>query len=258
MVGDVEQSITGMVSDPGLVQLLNAGGMSADDALTIQNLIDIGAVVVGVAGAGREIYSLAKPASSLTSAERSLINRNVLTLDEAAAQPRVIFTSDGQQVTLPSGYKPLSNLSAAGDVGGLPAGFVRVTDNKGNIVIAGPNGAIYGDVASAQLAAAMPNTVPITKAKFGHTFDNHGQEATNFLTQRAKGSNQPQGQFLDDQAAANFIQDNLDKTRGGAISLPVPDGLAVRVINPDGSYSPAKTIRLVPGGRGVKTAYPEP
>ncbi|WP_246698669.1 MULTISPECIES: hemagglutinin repeat-containing protein [unclassified Rhizobium] len=153
VVGDTEQAVTGMVSDPGLVQLLNAGGMSAEDALTVQNLIDVGAVFVGVAGAGKEIYSLAKPASSLTSAERSLINRNVLTLDEAAAQPRVIFTSDGRQITLPSGYKPLSNLSAAGDVGGLPEGFVRVTDNKGNIVIAGPNGAIYNDLAAVQRAS---------------------------------------------------------------------------------------------------------
>jgi hypothetical protein len=104
----------------------------------------------------------------------------------------------------------------------------------------------------------LDDFIPITKAKFGHTFTTHGQNSTNFLTQRAKGSGQAQGQFLDDQAAAKFIRDNIDKVQNGAVSLPVPEGLSVRIINPDGSYSPAATIRLVPGGNGVKTAYPEP
>jgi filamentous hemagglutinin family protein len=102
--------------------------------------------------------------------------------------------------------------------------------------------------------------VQITKSRFGHTFDTHGQEATNFLTNRAKGSGQPQGQFLDDQAAARFIQGNLDKVSNGAVSIPVPENMrdVVRVIYPDGSTGPATSIRLVPGGNGVKTAYPEP
>ena len=130
-------------------------------------------------------------------------------------------------------------------------------------LLSGPAGAILSAAAIGKLSGVggkIPNTAPIqiTKAKFGHTFSKHGQDATSFLTQRAKGSGQAQGQFLDDQAAAQFIQHNLDKVKGGAVSLPVPEGLSVRIINPDGSFSPAKTIRLVPGGNGVKTAYPEP
>jgi hypothetical protein len=94
--------------------------------------------------------------------------------------------------------------------------------------------------------------------RFGHTFDERGQDATKFLTNRARAMGEPNGQFLDDQAAARFIQDNLDKVKGGAVSLPIPTGFPARVINPDGSFSPARTIRLVPSGKGVKTAYPEP
>lgn len=71
-------------------------------------------------------------------------------------------------------------------------------------------------------------------------------------------SNQAQGQFLDDQAAAQFIQVNLDKTKNGAVSLPVPKDFPARIINPDGTYTTPSSIRLVPGGKGVKTAYPEP
>lgn len=40
---------------------------------------------------------------------------------------------------------------------GLPEGFVRVVDDAGNIAIAGPNGAIYTDVATAQRAAVASN-----------------------------------------------------------------------------------------------------
>jgi hypothetical protein len=108
------------------------------------------------------------------------------------------------------------------------------------------------------------NTEPQAQAillsgtRFGHTFDEHEQDATKFLTNRARAMGEPNGQFLDDQAAARFIQDNLDKAKGGAVSLPIPTGFPARVINPDGSFSPARTIRLVPNRNGVKTAYPEP
>ena len=156
LYGDIQQGITGVVTEPGLVQLLKANDVSPANAVAIQNLIDLGAVITGL-GVGLK-PTLAKSASSLTSAERSLVDSGVLTLDEAAALPRTISTSDGQKITLPPGYKPIAGAGSAGnDVGGLPDGFVRVTDNKGNIVIAGPNGAIYADVATAQQAALATN-----------------------------------------------------------------------------------------------------
>ena len=105
---------------------------------------------------------------------------------------------------------------------------------------------------------AETQAIPLSRSRFGHTFEKHGQDATAFLTNRARAMGTPNGQFLDDQAAARFIQENLNKTKGGPVSLPIPKNFPVRIINPDGSFSPARTIRLVPGGKGVKTAYPEP
>lgn len=106
-------------------------------------------------------------------------------------------------------------------------------------------------------AETAPKIIPLSKARFGHAFTTHGQDATDFLTKRAAGSGMPQGQFLDDQAAARFILENVAKTKGGPVSLPIPKGLPARVIMPDGSLGVPTTIRLVPSGKGVKTAYPE-
>jgi hypothetical protein len=99
--------------------------------------------------------------------------------------------------------------------------------------------------------------IPLSKAKFGHTFTTHGQEMTEFLTNRAKGSGSAQGQFLDNQAAAKFILENMDKIKNGATSLPIPNNFPARIIMPDGTFKVPTTIRIVPGGGGIKTAYPE-
>lgn len=38
--------------------------------------------------------------------------------------------------------------------------------------------------------------------------------------------------------------------------IPIPKGFPARVIMPDGTFKTETHIRLVPGGGGVKTAYP--
>ena len=131
-----------------------------------------------------------------------------------------------------------------------------------SIVVALPVAAYRLTVALAERAVARfvvtKGTIQLSKARFGHTFTRHGEDATEFLINRARGSGQAQGQFLDNQAAARFIQDNLDKIGNGAVSLPLPKNFPARIINPDGTFSVPSTIRLVPGGKGVKTAFPEP
>ena len=99
-------------------------------------------------------------------------------------------------------------------------------------------------------------SIEITKKTFGHTFERHGESATNFLLKRAEGSGMAQGQFLDNQKAAKFILDNVGKTANGAVNIPIPKGFPARVIMPDGAFQSATHIRLIPGGSGVKTAYP--
>ena len=65
-----------------------------------------------------------------------------------------------------------------------------------------------------------------------------------------------QGQFLDNQKAAQFILANVSKTANGPINLPLPRNIPAIVIMPDGTFRKATHIRLIPGGKGVKTAYP--
>ncbi|QIK54263.1 RHS repeat-associated core domain-containing protein [Dysgonomonas sp. HDW5B] len=116
-------------------------------------------------------------------------------------------------------------------------------------------------VSSVAASAVAENTVQkgsieITKKTFGHTFERHGESATNFLLKRAEGSGMAQGQFLNNQKAAEFILDNVGKTANGAVNIPIPKGFPARVIMPDGAFQSATHIRLIPGGSGVKTAYP--
>jgi hypothetical protein len=85
----------------------------------------------------------------------------------------------------------------------------------------------------------------------------HGQNQTEFITRRAAGTPMEAGQFLDDEVAARFILEHLDELRNGSISIPMPEGFPARVIKPDGTFAEPTHIHLVPGGRGVKTSYPE-
>ena len=107
-----------------------------------------------------------------------------------------------------------------------------------------------------KLPGGAKGGIQLAKKTFGHTFTTHGEDMTNFLIHRAKGSGMAQGQFLDNQKAAQFILDNMSKTTSGAVNVPVPKGFPARVIMPDGTFKAATHIRLVPGGSGVKTAYP--
>ncbi len=64
--------------------------------------------------------------------------------------------------------------------------------------------------------------------------------------------------ILDDAAAEKFIADNLHLTKGGTVDVPIPKGMENigRIINPDGTFSQATHIRLVPSKSGVKSAFP--
>ena len=99
------------------------------------------------------------------------------------------------------------------------------------------------------------NRIELTKRKFGHTFTVHGQNMTNFLTQRAKGSGMPQGQWLNDQLAAAFLLANFPTPGQGEQSVLMPEGLPHRIIYPDGSFGKATHVKIVPSGTGIKVTF---
>lgn len=88
---------------------------------------------------------------------------------------------------------------------------------------------------------------PKSTKNFGHTFTTHGsgEKNTKALLDRARGTNTPQGQWLNNQEAANYLN------KYGKIEysqppkeIPIPDGLG-QVIFPDGSIKTATKCRVV-------------
>ncbi|MDK2125926.1 RHS repeat domain-containing protein [Parachitinimonas caeni] len=93
-----------------------------------------------------------------------------------------------------------------------------------------------------------------SKPKFGHTFLEHGEGSKNTarLIDRARGTGNNQGQWLDNQRAAEFLNGIKvsDPTR-----VRIPEGLG-QIIKPDGSIASAEWAIIVPRGEGLRTAYP--
>jgi len=92
--------------------------------------------------------------------------------------------------------------------------------------------------------------------KYGHTFSRHGQGQKNQdnLRGRAGGTGQAQGQWLDNEKAANYL-DSLGDI-DSVSDFDLPDGLG-QIIKPNGDIVPANSVRVVPSsGGGIKTAFP--
>lgn len=169
---------------------------------------------------------------------------------QADLKTKGVKLEDSERIGLNS-YIAGAEAALGNGYGALSAAAMGAAGAKGNEAgnAQGPASHVSGTGGTTPIA--------ITRAAFGHTFDTHGQSQTEFLTMRAAGSGMPTGQFLDDQAAARLIQENLGNLSNGAISVPIPPGFPARVIMPDGTHVPAVSIRIVPSGSGVKTAYPE-
>ncbi|QRK08617.1 hypothetical protein JQX13_53565 [Archangium violaceum] len=90
---------------------------------------------------------------------------------------------------------------------------------------------------------------------YGHTFSEHGAQNTKGLIGEAGGTGKPQGQWLNNDAAAKFLAEQRPNINGPT-TVNIPEGLG-RVVNPDGSFSPATRAILVPSANGgFRTAYP--
>ena len=156
--------------------------------------------------------------------------------NDAAANRAASLAAAGMEDT----SKPLAD--AAGKV-------ADGASEAGNIIegIATPTPTAKVGVA-AVIGAKLAKSVKV----FGHTFNTHGMKNTKSLTDRAKGTGTPQGQWTDDGKAADLLANvKVD----GPASIPIPDGMG-RVIMPDGTIINAKHAVVVPSTFGFRTAYP--
>jgi RHS repeat-associated protein len=93
--------------------------------------------------------------------------------------------------------------------------------------------------------------------QFGHTFSTHGAGAKNTksLVDRARSTGNNQGQWLDNQKAAEFLYSKGEITEVTTLDLPAGMG---QVITPTGEIINATKVIVVPSASGIKTAYPIP
>ena len=107
----------------------------------------------------------------------------------------------------------------------------------------------------ATIAAILPVVTNWKSVKqFGHTFGRHGAGVDNArnLAGRAAGTGVPQGQWLDNAQAAEYLNSlGLD----GPASVRIPESLG-QVILPNGTVVPAQWASVVPSSTGIRTAYP--
>ncbi|MFE5940320.1 polymorphic toxin-type HINT domain-containing protein [Streptomyces sp. NPDC056470] len=102
-----------------------------------------------------------------------------------------------------------------------------------------------------------PNWAANSVKTWGHTFKTHGAGAkkTKALTDRARSTGNQQGQWLDNDAAAEFLK-GVHVEGAGPRSVRIPDGLG-QVIMPDGSIVRARSATIVPSPNGLyKTGFP--
>lgn len=85
-----------------------------------------------------------------------------------------------------------------------------------------------------------------SRPTFGRGFSEHGAGAKNAksLTDRARSTGNPQGQWLDNDKALEVLKTHHDPN-GGVCDVELPPGMG-KFIMPDGEIVEANYVRLVP------------
>jgi hypothetical protein len=156
------------------------------------------------------------------------------------------------------GAATVTGIGAAVGVPAMVVSTTLVVGGAGNIA-AGIRGLtqslskVSGTSGTQELKWGNPKSTPT----YGHTFAEHGAGAkrTAGLLGEARGTGKPQGQWLNNQRAADFLaQQRPTITQPTTVSIP--SGLG-QVIRPDGSIVPATRAILVPSPNGgFRTAFP--
>jgi hypothetical protein len=139
----------------------------------------------------------------------------------------------------------VSTTLVVGGAGNIAAGLRGLTQS---MMSKGP-----GTLGTQELKWGNPKSTPT----YGHTFSEHGAGAkrTAGLLGEARGTQKPQGQWLNNQRAADFLAQQRP-TINQPTTVSIPSGLG-QVIRPDGSIVPATRAMLVPSPNGgFRTAFP--
>lgn len=102
------------------------------------------------------------------------------------------------------------------------------------------------------------NWAPESKPTWQHTFLRHGQSAkiTRSLIDRARGTGTQQGQWLDNEAAANWLSSERPYIQGMTV-MRIPPEIPAQVVLPSGAVVPAHHAAIFPSPTGgYITAYP--
>ena len=173
-----------------------------------------------------------------------------------------VHLSDGRIVELPAGEVP--GTPARGDLVDIPG------EGRGRVVGFDEDFPTATEVAEPpRPARGRPPPVtadrnpdlnwsnPDSEPTFGHSFNTHGEgpRVTRSLTGRAAGTGQPQGQWLDSDAAAAMMASRRQGLTE-AVDIDIPPGLG-QVIMPDGRIVAVTRARLVPSrSGGFKSSFP--
>ena len=115
-----------------------------------------------------------------------------------------------------------------------------------------------GEGEAAEQGASLINWSWKSRPTWGHTFLTHGQGPKVFrsLLGRAGGTGVPQGQWLNNEAAAAFLREFHPLS--GITEVDLPEALG-QLIHPTGFTTPASRARLVPSDTGLfSSAFPIP
>lgn len=198
-----------------------------------------------VGGAARAVGQHAINTHPIASIVRSTATRAV----DAYHIVEAVATGDGDKIISTLG-------EAAGETGGQVMQSVVGIATLGRGSESRATGGTPTGVGAWPADAAFFNTNWKSVPTYGHTFLRHGQGSrlTRNLAGEAMGSGVPQGQWLNNQAAAEIIAGHHPYLTGPA-TVPIPTGVG-QVILPTGQIVPATRAVLVPNGAGFRTAYP--
>ncbi|MFJ7997949.1 polymorphic toxin-type HINT domain-containing protein [Streptomyces sp. NPDC096310] len=206
------------------------------------------------------------------------VTRLIVTEDDKHFNTLSIATEDGIEELTATYEHPFWSPSEKRwlDAGDLEAGMTLLTDDGTTVIVTG-NRAFEQRARTYNLTVAdihtyyvlagatpvlvhnsnCPNWAANSVKTWGHTFKTHGAGAKNTkaLTDRARSTGNQQGQWLDNDGAAEFLK-GLHVEGAGPRSVRIPDGLG-QVIMPDGSIAQARAATIVPSPNGLyKTGFP--